>query len=75
MKRLILLLAICGISLSLLARKDSIAIKRIYQIEKISGTAPLIDGLFSDEVWNQAEWTGDFTQHQPYSGKTPSFGG
>ncbi|MDA3821924.1 MAG: DUF5916 domain-containing protein [Bacteroidales bacterium] len=73
MKRLILLLAICGISLSLLARKDSIAIKRIYQIEKISGTAPLIDGLFSDEVWNQAEWTGDFTQHQPYSGKTPSF--
>ena len=55
MKRLLLLLAICGMSISLLARKDSIAEKRIYQVEKISGPPPLIDGAFTDEIWNQAE--------------------
>lgn len=46
--------------------------KRIYNTEKIIGTAPKIDGNINEQVWNQVEWAGDFTQWMPANGASPS---
>ena len=34
--------------------------------------APLIDGRMDDTCWNQAEWSGDFIQSEPYDNKPPT---
>lgn len=33
---------------------------------------PTIDGLLSDEMWNNVDWSGEFTQRQPEEGANPS---
>lgn len=43
-----------------------------YSTKMVDGVVPVIDGLLTDEAWNQVEWSGDFTQQSPDEGKTPS---
>ena len=32
----------------------------------------MIDGVINEKLWNEGEWTDDFTQFEPYNGKKPS---
>jgi len=36
------------------------------------GDAPKIDGLGNEEVWKEVDWTGEFTQREPYDGQKPT---
>ncbi len=45
---------------------------RTYHAARLEGDAPHIDGVLSEEVWNLAEWSGDFTQQEPYEFDKPS---
>jgi hypothetical protein len=53
------------------AKPDSTIVKRIYQTA-YAKTAPVIDGLGSDECWSQVAWSGNFIQFQPEENKQPS---
>ena len=46
--------------------------KRVYNTQKINGEAPTIDGLINEEIWDAVEWSGDFTQQEPYENAAPS---
>jgi hypothetical protein len=35
-------------------------------------TAPVINGILDEEVWNSGDWVDDFTQNQPYNGRPAS---
>ena len=50
---------------------DSTIAKRIYRTA-FTKSAPVIDGLETDECWSQVEWTSDFTQTQPVENKPPT---
>ncbi len=74
MKRITLLLIALFAIHALQAQEtqtDSIP-KREYFTTQIVGTAPAIDGKIDDPAWNQVEWSGDFTQRQPYENKPPT---
>ncbi|MGC9470912.1 MAG: DUF5916 domain-containing protein [Bacteroidales bacterium] len=45
--------------------------KRLYTTHRIENP-PVIDGNLNDEAWIQGEWQGDFTQFEPYEGRSPS---
>jgi len=45
--------------------------KKQYQAIRIS-IPPEMDGSLTDEAWQSGVWAGDFTQNEPYSGKTAS---
>jgi hypothetical protein len=45
--------------------------KKRYKATQITET-PVIDGVINDKVWNEGEWTDDFTQFEPYNGRKPS---
>jgi hypothetical protein len=45
--------------------------KKRYKATQIS-QAPVIDGVLNEQIWNEGEWTDDFTQFEPYNGKKPS---
>ena len=45
--------------------------KKRYKATQIS-EAPVIDGVINEKLWNEGEWTDDFTQFEPYNGKKPS---
>jgi hypothetical protein len=45
---------------------------RIYNTVRLNGNAPIIDGLVNEEIWNTAEWSGDFTQKEPYENVAPT---
>ena len=45
--------------------------KKRYNATQIA-EAPVIDGVLTDRIWNEGEWTDDFTQFEPYNGKKPS---
>ena len=38
------------------------AYKRTYQIQKVSGQRPTIDGRLDEDFWEQGTWTADFVQ-------------
>lgn len=45
--------------------------KRNYNATSIGETPPAkIDGLLTDTIWNLGEWQGNFTQQQPYGGRS-----
>ncbi len=54
---------------NLLWGQDSL---RTYHAVRLEGEAPHIDGVLSEEVWDMAEWSGDFTQQEPYEYAKPS---
>jgi hypothetical protein len=45
--------------------------KKRYKATQIS-EAPVIDGVLNEKLWDEGEWTDDFTQFEPYNGKKPS---
>jgi len=47
--------------------------KRIYETNRINNeAAPKIDGLIDDYIWDEADWSQDFTQSRPTEGDPPS---
>ena len=50
----------------------AIAQQKTYETKKINSSAPVIDGIFDDKVWEIVEWEGDFIQREPYGGELPS---
>ncbi len=46
--------------------------KRVYQATRLAGVPPKIDGKLDDACWTEGEWTGDFTQREPYEGQPGS---
>lgn len=46
--------------------------KRVYTTTRLSGNAPSIDGQLDEEIWNQAAWSGDFTQKEPFEFEKPT---
>ncbi len=66
MKKLfIIVFTICFSWLTIFAQKT-------YTTNRITGAVPKIDGNFEDKAWTTIEWEGDFTQHEPNNGDTPS---
>jgi hypothetical protein len=45
--------------------------KKRYQATKIT-SAPLIDGILDEQLWQDGEWNNDFTQYEPYNGRNAS---
>lgn len=45
---------------------------RIYNTNRVYETVPEIDGLLNDSIWSLTEWSGDFTQKEPYENAPPS---
>jgi len=45
--------------------------RRTYQTN-YTAIAPVIDGLMNESCWNLVEWSGNFTQTQPYDNKPPT---
>lgn len=45
---------------------------RVYNTSKLIGEAPIIDGYISEDIWNIVEWSGDFTQKEPFENQKPS---
>ena len=45
--------------------------KKNYKATQVS-TAPVIDGILDEQVWEQGVWIDDFTQFEPYNGQKTS---
>lgn len=45
---------------------------RTYTTVRLNGIPPEIDGVINEQVWEAAEWAGDFTQAEPYENAEPS---
>jgi len=45
---------------------------RTYTTHSVNPRPPVIDGRLDDTAWAQVDWTGDFIQHEPYEGKSPT---
>jgi hypothetical protein len=45
--------------------------KKQYKAARIT-SAPAIDGILDDEVWKEGGWIDDFTQNEPYNGRSAS---
>ena len=69
MRKIIIPLCILFLLISSAFGQDSE--KKRYNAIHIS-ESPVIDGTINDNVWNEGEWTDDFTQFEPYNGKKPS---
>jgi hypothetical protein len=41
--------------------------KKQYKATRIS-TAPVINGILDDDIWETGDWVDDFTQYEPYNG-------
>jgi hypothetical protein len=45
--------------------------KKRYKATRIS-TAPVINGILDDDIWQTGDWVDDFTQYEPYNGRPAS---
>ena len=45
---------------------------RVYNVVRLTGEKPTIDGILNDQCWKIGEWAGDFTQWVPREGAKPS---
>ena len=60
------------------AQQDSIvpfdkAYKRVYNITKVTGAKPVMDGRLDEDFWmKQGEWSDRFVQIIPYERKIPA---
>ena len=45
---------------------------RVYTTQKIEGEVPRIDGIIDEAAWDAVDWTGNFTQTEPYENQPPS---
>ena len=68
---LILSILIAFTTVSVLCGQTEYLPKKIYKAYRVE-VAPDIDGNFDDQAWQQGDWAGDFVQHEPYEGRSPS---
>jgi hypothetical protein len=45
--------------------------KKVYKATKVT-SAPEINGILNEELWQNGEWVDDFTQNEPYNGRKAS---
>jgi hypothetical protein len=69
MRRYLILLAIILIIAS--GAFGQVPEKKRYNVTQIT-SAPVIDGVLNDQVWQAGEWIDDFTQYEPYNNKPAS---
>jgi hypothetical protein len=69
MKRFLILSAIILIIAS--GAFGQVPEKKQYKATQIT-SAPVIDGVVDEQVWQEGEWIDDFTQFEPYNGNKPS---
>ena len=53
------------------SQEDKI-VDRVYKTMRVIGVPPVIDGIIDEEVWLSADWSGDFTQRDPYEYEPPT---
>lgn len=59
-------------SLYMVSQNGNAIEKRVYYTKSIHNMEPpKIDGLIEEAVWDLAEWTSDYTEHEPDNGKAP----
>ena len=46
--------------------------KRVYQITRITGASPVVDGVLDEACWQQGTWDGGFLQREPEEGAVPA---
>lgn len=46
--------------------------QRSYTAVKVDDDSPVIDGLFTEKIWQKAEWEKGFVQREPYEGVDPT---
>ncbi len=54
-----------------IAQENNIPL-RVFNTTRIIDAPPVIDGIPDDEAWEIVEWSGDFTQKEPYEYESPS---
>ena len=66
------LLLYLGLGVQLNAQLAPAAAKKIYTTTKVKKAPPTIDAVIDEEVWDQVEWAGDFSQYKPNNGAAPT---
>lgn len=66
-----ILLILIALNFQLIAARNDQATDRTFK-SRFTVVAPIIDGLENDVVWNQTEWSENFTQYSPYENTAPS---
>lgn len=46
--------------------------KRVYQIKRIEGDSPTIDGVLDEACWQLGKWDGGYLQREPHEGAEPT---
>jgi len=46
--------------------------QRVYTTSRIIGEVPVIDGYINEKIWDIVDWSGSFTQREPYEYSPPS---
>ncbi len=70
-KQVLLSVILSFVTLVIIAQENNI-VERIYNTSRIVGSPPVIDGLVNDNAWELVDWSGNFTQKEPYEYEPPS---
>jgi len=70
-KQLITSTFIIILSASILKAQTEYLPKKVYKAYRVE-EAPVINGTFDDEAWQEGDWAGEFTQLEPYADRPPS---
>ena len=70
-KQLLLSVLLSLVGLVVFAQENIIT-ERVYNTSRIVGSPPVIDGLVNDNAWELVDWSGDFTQKEPYEYEPPT---
>jgi len=70
-KQLITSTFIIILSASALKGQTEYLPKKVYEAYRVE-EAPVINGTFDDEAWQEGNWAGEFTQLDPYADRPPS---
>ena len=67
MKRFFITVSIILFALSSVVGQE--VIKKKYKATRIT-TIPVINGILDEDIWQEGTWIDDFTQHEPYNGRS-----
>jgi uncharacterized protein DUF5916/cellulose/xylan binding protein with CBM9 domain len=67
----IFLLSILVVILTIASLRGQLPDKKQYKASPVS-SAPVINGILDDDVWQSGNWADDFTQNEPYNGRKAS---
>ena len=71
LKQFLLFVLLFLVGLVTIAQEYNIP-QRVYKTNRIIGAPPVIDGFIDDDAWELVDWSGDFTQKEPYEFAPPS---